>query len=184
MEIVKRKHAVGSQSHKIEMAHTMPNAGYLSGISYFNVLSGSEICKNSFSAFITSRLKYLEGLKSLGDNWISGNSKQPTEESLKTSKSILSNLNWWYLTEGCNKYVHPQITMSPTPGGGIAMEITISKSVKALITVLDNNVDLEVENNGYYIEEVTDSNAINVSLSTLYTNAYRGQQYIRWGGTL
>ena len=185
MEVINRKqYSERGHRHPIEIVHVASKLSCVSSNSYFNQITGIDICKNNFNTFIKSRIGYLDALRKLGDNWISGESKQPTEESLKTSKSILNNLNWWYLSDGCHSYIHPQIIMSPTPIGGIAMEIIVSKNVKALITVLDSNIDLEVENNGYYSEQDTDSNNINVSLTGLYTNAYRGQSYTRWASTL
>src|SRR5262249_17430871 len=98
------------------------------GLSVFNLQQEPEIYlaqdrqnrKLTFSAFINSRNQYLNRLTTLGDNWISGSSKQPTAKSIGLSKDLLNNLGYWYSDLGHKDFIYPKVIMSPTPAGGIA----------------------------------------------------------------
>ena len=51
-----------------------------------------KIIFEQFSDFVGNRLTYLDNLKTLGDNWISGNSKQPDDQVINLAKSVLTGL--------------------------------------------------------------------------------------------
>lgn len=166
-----------------EFNRVRPMISSVSASSFFSIISIQDACRSNFDAFIKSRTDYLENLNFLGDNWISGGSKQPTKESLDISKSILKNLNFWYQEEGYSKYINPRIIMSPTPSGGVTIEIILSRSLKAAISVLDEEINLEVEKDGFYFDKDTDKNSINDSLTSLY-NEYGTSCDSRWGNPL
>ena len=147
-----------------------------SGISVFNlqqneneIIEQSKIeRKNTFSFFISSRNRYLSRLESLGNNWISGSSKQPTQESIQLSKDVLNTIGNWYAFKGYKDFIYPKILMSPTPSGGIAMEIEIYPTTRAYMSILDNNINYEVEKNGYFTEYTATKDNISNQLLTLY----------------
>ena len=136
--------------------------------------------KNSFCTFINSRNRYLTGLNKLGDNWISGNSKQPTLQSTELAKSLLSNIGIWYETKGFNTFIYPKILMSPTPSGGIAMEIELFSKLRAYITILDDKINLEIERDGLFVEQEADKNNMSEILLTLY-NTHERRYYSERG---
>jgi|GEM_PF-6855844 len=152
-----------------------------SALSIFNfqkndqlILEQSKVyMKNAFSSFISSRTRYLTRLNKLGDNWISGNSKQPTLPSIDLAKDILNNISYWYEKEGYKQFVYPKIIMSPTPAGGIAMEIEGLSSC-AYITISDDQINCEIEHDGLFVERNTDKNSMGEILTTLYNSNERG----------
>lgn len=127
-----------------------------------------EFRKNSFISLITNRQHYLENLKKIGDNWISGNSKQPTEESIEVSKNILNDLRNWYMMRGYNEFVYPKVIMSPTPSGGISIQIEMYPSKTAYFNIMNNDLEFEAEIDGYYSERDIKPENINESLNALY----------------
>ena len=151
------------------------------GISIFNLQQneqdvleqGKSERRNTFSAFINSRNQYLNRLAFLGNNWISGSSKQPTEQSIHLSKELLNNIGNWYTYEGYREFVYPKVLMSPTPAGGIAMEIEIFPSMRAFVSVLDENINYEVEQDGNYVEFQATKDNISNQLLNLYTSNER-----------
>jgi hypothetical protein len=130
--------------------------------------------KNAFAAFINSRNQYLTRLTSLGNNWISGSSKQPTDQSINLSKELLNNLAYWYNDTGHQKFVYPKVIMSPTPIGGIAMEIELFPEMRAFVTIYNEEIEYEVESEGYYVEFKADKDNISNQLLALYnSNEYK-----------
>jgi hypothetical protein len=126
--------------------------------------------RNSFNSFISSRTRYLNGLSKLGDNWISGMSKQPSMESIDLAKDVLNNIVVWYGVIGYEKNIFPKIIMSPTPAGGIAMEIEVRPSTRAYITILNDNTNFELETNGLFVEQEANKENISEKLLTLYNS--------------
>lgn len=130
--------------------------------------------RDTFSAFINSRQQYLTKLKSLGDNWISGSSKQPTEQSLQVSKNLLAHLEYWYSKIGHKDFVYPKLIMGPTPAGGVGIEIEVFPEMRAFINIFNDTIEYEVEKNGHYIEQVVDKDSITNSLLALYNTKETG----------
>lgn len=147
-----------------------------SGLSAFNYFVGQEEIvkadkerrKHQFKSFIESRNAYLDSLHRLGDNWISGLSKQPTEGSIKLSKDIINNFGNWYTTKGYANYVYPKIIMSPTPSGGIAFEVELFPKSTAYFSILNNDIHFEIEKDGYFQEINVDGKNFNDQLLLLY----------------
>jgi hypothetical protein len=124
----------------------------------------------SFSDFVTSRTQYLSRLRNLGDNWISGHSKRPTVNSINRSKDILNGLKYWYSSVGYKNFVYPKVIMSPTPTGGIGMEIELFPELRAFVTVLEDKIEYDVEKNGYYVEYEADNDNVTGQLLALYNS--------------
>lgn len=113
-----------------------------------------------FNDFINTRIDYLEKLKSLGDNWMSGESKQPQVNALEFSKTFLKKLRNWFSSDSCAMVIPPKIIMSPTPTGGIAMELIFNKNLNFLLSISDDEIELEKNEDGHYSD-------INVSKETV-----------------
>jgi len=94
-----------------------------------------------FSMLIQSRISYLDSLKNLGDNWISGDSKQPNENIIEIGKKLLVEISvhfWKVFTLS-----FPNIIMGPLPSGGISFEIKYNND--ALFLNIHNNGEYEIE---------------------------------------
>lgn len=124
----------------------------------------------SFSEFISARTQYLNSLKTLGNDWMSSPSLQPTEESISLSKDLLASLNHWYTHSGYTNFVYPKVIMGPTPSGGVGMEIELFPDLRAFVTILDDKIEYDVEKNGYYSEYKVDKNNITNELLALYNS--------------
>jgi len=168
-----------SQNRNIpyQVEYCIPGAQQPSaGFSIFNLQRNEkeilEQCKierrSTFSAFVTARNYYLNRLAFLGNNWISGSSKQPTEQSIQVSREVLNDIGNWYASEGYKEFIFPKILMSPTPAGGIAMEIEIFPTTRAFVNILNENIEYELEKDGYYVEYQATKENINNQLQTLY----------------
>jgi hypothetical protein len=129
----------------------------------------------SFKTFIDSRTKYLTGLNRLGNNWISGSSKQPTEESIKMSTNILREIEEWYTLEGYKAQVYPKITMGPTPAGGIGMEIELFPSMSAYVSISNKDITYETESNGHFVEEQVGGEDVSNKILNLYYSSNEGR---------
>src|SRR5690606_7765052 len=100
--------------------------------------------------FYNSRISYLESLKNLGDDWISGDSIGPSEVALKKASGVLRNIVKFYSRR---KKVIPKILFSPIPSGGMSIEIHF-KDCSYILIKIDNDGQIEIEGeiDGKYIE--------------------------------
>jgi len=101
---------------------------------------------------------------------MSGSSKQPTDRSISLSRDLLNNLGYWYAYKGSESFVYPKVIMSPTPSGGIAMEIELFPDMRAFVTIFDEKIDYEVETKGNYVEFQADKDNISKQLLALYNS--------------
>lgn len=150
--------------------------------SYFNFDNTFQVLLNKsieskkigFCQFVNSRNIYLDKLRTIGDNWISGTSNQPTSLSIDLAISFLENLNLLYEKELANKFIAPKIIMGPTPMGGVGMEIEIYPSLKMYLTILNEDFICEIENDGFFMEQKVDKTSALATLMNLYTQYERG----------
>lgn len=112
--------------------------------------------------------QYLSKLRTLGDNWASGLSNRPTEQSLQVAERLLMDIDCWYSNIGYKEFIYPRITIGPTPAGGIGIEIEVSAETIAFVTILNDKIEYEVEKNGHYTEQVVDKNTIVNKIASLY----------------
>lgn len=112
--------------------------------------SSWRILNKSSPELINSRINYLESLKNLNKNWISGKSTKPSYRVLKEGKSFLKNFKNHF-----NLYPHiPKLIMSPKPLGGIGFEITFDSLNSIFISIFNNyTVEYTVLFNGEYNEK-------------------------------
>lgn len=167
-----------------KMSSPMPfwDSQNIEKISYSN-----QIKKESFSKFVESRSLYLNKLRSLGDNWISGTSLQPSDASINLAIDFLRNANKWYkdkdeLDKIGNRNIIPnvpKIIMSPTPSGGIGIEIKFSFSLKMYISIINEDVYCEIENDGFFMEYPMSGKNLFSSFLNIFNNYERGY-YSGW----
>lgn len=135
------------------------------GVSMASLFSNLDDIQNlnnqSFKAFIANRMDYIEGLKYLGKNWISGQSFPPNETSIAIGKEILEYLEQWYINETMFLNVSiPSVIMGPIPSGGLSIEISPQQDRKLYINIYNNGkIEIELDNQGYFSEmESTEEN--------------------------
>lgn len=124
----------------------------------------SEKQLKSFKVFVNRRKSYLEGLRNL-ENWISGFSEKPSEDSINYSKNVLERFkNWLYANEDIPI---PKVIMGPIPRGGITLEFRPDSQNGMFISIYNDetlevdvmveetyhSVDLDQFNAGHYIRE-------------------------------
>jgi hypothetical protein len=64
--------------------------------------------------------------------------------------------------------------MSPTPSGGIAMKIELFPNLNAYFSIFGDNINYEVEQNGFFSEYEANGKDISYQLLTLYKRDERG----------
>ncbi len=138
-----------------------------------------EIIFEQFSDFVGNRLTYLDNLKTLGDNWISGNSKQPNDQVISLAKNVLAGLEKWFGQRLTKYYLIPKkIIMGPIPTGGISYEIFTNNNFKIFANIYNNGeIEVETQNEeGFYDEISANAATLLDSLVTLLIK----NDYTRW----
>ncbi len=123
----------------------------ISSASYF-ADSGHGIVEG-FMHLVRRRLDYLESLRELGDNWISGESKQPNDATIDAAIDLLVHFATWYGRKNAGKLLHlpPKLVMGPIPSGGISIEWVLDDHTRLFLSLLDgHNPELEVEARGSF----------------------------------
>lgn len=132
---------------------------------------------SSFVSFISKRTKYLDSLKKLPDDWISGcSSKRPDDDSINISKEILSsfipkvfksskfNLSSSELAVPSNNsdFILPKILIGPVPSGGIILEFHLDADNAMFVSIPNKkqNIEIDIKKDGYYYELKTNKNNI------------------------
>jgi len=158
---------VGQQNHSLSIFNFQQSSDEI-------LEQNRHLRKQLFSNFIASREQYLDDLKEIGDDWISGSSKQPSDESIEISKKFLNEIGSWYAYSGYEDYVYPKIIMGPIPSGGISMKIELFPNLNAYFSIFGDNINYEVEQNGFFTEFEANSDNISYQLLTLYKRDERG----------
>lgn len=123
-----------------------------------------------FLHLVKSRCEYLDSLKSLRSDWISGSSSAPAIEAVDFSKRILIDFSTW-LDARTNLPI-PKLIMGPIPTGGIGIEFIVEDKFKLYLNVFNNlSVELTVENTP--TERYTEIDTINNSVEYLIKQAYK-----------
>jgi len=151
------------------------------GGSYFSVVQGFDNYIQFRNANLTKtidrRIRYLNGVTNIGDDWISGTSSAPNQYSAEISKSILDEFKNKFLDQYLkNDYrfglVMPQIILSPIPKGGIYIEFKINEDNNFSIYVLNDKViNYEVQEMGLYNEYSIDTiESLWVKINSFFKN--------------
>lgn len=141
-----------------------------------NTLLSAEI--NSFRILIVSRLNYLDSLKEIGDDWISGSkSFRPSDEVINNIKLILEGFYSWISSTSEGAYFPPGIVMGPIPEGGIIVEFKVSEKSTIYLSLYNENEDsgIELEEDGMFTEvssEISDYPGKLIQLFKEYSNKY------------
>jgi len=113
-----------------------------------------------FYQLVNTRKEYLDGLPSLGENWISGNSSPPSREVIENSKKLLDTFNSYLVQkkqQGTQIDV-PKLVIGPIPTGGIGIEFHADSENVISVSIFNNNtVEIELKKFDFYsVIEPTD----------------------------
>lgn len=126
--------------------------------------------KNRFQELVRNRCEYLDSLRTLRNDWISGKSTSPNTEVIEYSKKILIDFSSWLSTKS-NLPSNPKLVMGPIPTGGIGIEFIVDNKFKIFLNIYnDSRVELEAHSvpQDMYFEILTRGNSIEVLLKQLY----------------
>jgi hypothetical protein len=117
-----------------------------------------------FQSLIESRITYLDSLKNLGDNWISGTSKQPSDEVIAKGKELLNEILLHFRKNYTPSF--PTIIMGPMPVGGMSFEIRCNSNIAFLNIHNNGTFDMETLIDDYYKDVfVSEENFIQLILN-------------------
>ena len=117
--------------------------------------------KQNFTRLLMNRVKYLDSLSNLSNNWISGKSEIPSQDSLSVGKRFLSDLTQLILNK--KNIPIPKIIMGPIPSGGICFELHINENNAMYVSIFNKGIiDIDLKYYDYYssITESMDANKI------------------------
>lgn len=141
-----------------------------SSSSHFNIKKNDFDFYAGFHELINSRLDYLEKLKHIGDDWVSGGSVQPPLEAINFAKGFLKNIRTFVASDNCKVNTPPRIIMSPIPKGGVSIELYFNNELNFLVNIFQNSITLEKEECGYYSEFNVDVNNTFDKIVSEYNN--------------
>lgn len=105
----------------------------------------------AFTFLIQKRRDYVEGLRLLDDDWISGDSQKPSSEVLNRAQIVLLEFHGWLARN--RSYPIPKLVMSPIPSGGFAFEISPGKEGVLYFSLYnDGATELEMAVGGHFSE--------------------------------
>lgn len=113
----------------------------------------------SLKNLIENRKVYLDNLETL-NNWISGQSDKPSQDTIQYTKDLLDTFKTWLFA---NKNIRvPKIIMGPIPTGGITVEFRPDSQNGMFISIHNNKklgIDIMEEEayHSVYIEQFTEN---------------------------
>ena len=94
-------------------------------------------------------MQYIEGLKNLTPDWISGGGKVPSSSAVKMAKAFLIFIFLRAQSEFLS--VVPKLVLGPMPGGGIEIELHAEKDSAIYVAFKnDNSVEIDTKFRGYF----------------------------------
>lgn len=102
----------------------------------------------AFHILIEQRLEYVDSLRELPENWISGHSTIPNEAVIAKSKDFLKK----YKSEITRLQIYPpKMLMGPIPDGGISFSFILDEDNKVFFRILNEKaIEADIENEGKY----------------------------------
>ena len=115
--------------------------GYFSSFESFEMYKALAKAKYEFKKLLVSRCSYLRTLPAIGDDWISGTSVAPDQESCETAYNFLSGYEkFLFATSPVPRL--PKMILGPIPSGGVSIEL---HGANSLYLNFRNNKTVEVE---------------------------------------
>jgi len=125
--------------------------------------------KRDFRELVDTRCDYLDSLKTLREDWISGGSVSPSTEVIEEAKKILIDFSTWLDTK--ESLLIPKLIMGPIPTGGIGIEFVVDGKFKIFLNIYnDSRLELEIEHTeqDHFIEIDTTNNSIQYLIKNAY----------------
>ncbi len=111
----------------------------------------STIAVKLLQKLVRQRVKYVDNLSSLDENWISGKSQLPDARTIEMMTAFIKSLcKIDQLSQSWHR--KSKLLMSPLPSGGISAEIQHENFSLSLNIFNSGNIELEYEKDGYYDE--------------------------------
>lgn len=102
----------------------------------------------AFHTLIESRLQYIDSLRELPQNWISGHSTIPSDVVIEKSKEFLRKYKE-AITQ--SKIYPPKMLMGPIPNGGISFSFILDENNKVFFRLLNEKIiEADIEDEGKY----------------------------------
>ncbi len=131
-----------------------------------------EIGIQSFASLVSKRCSYLEGLRNLESDWVSGGAVNPSSSAILRSQELLLYIKRKIFSE--ELCLIPRIVMGPIPSGGILVELHADDDNSIHVTISnDDRVELEVQYGGYYYEFNLSANELNGTVTSQYASISR-----------
>lgn len=109
----------------------------------------------NFQELIKKRIEYIDSLKDIPDDWISGKSKKPSSEVIRISKILLDTL-FDTISNNINSQI-PKLLLGPIPSGGISINIIFDSQNKISVSFFNEDVcEIDYVKSGKYICEDID----------------------------
>lgn len=123
--------------------------------------------RSAFHNLLVSRAAYLEGLPLIGDNWISGEAKAPTQEVCSYAKVLLERFEQFLITNSSNPE-YPKLVLGPIPSGGVGIELTTNLDGLYIQLYNDQKIEVDLEKNGYFTSKEITKNEFEEELETYF----------------
>lgn len=105
--------------------------------------------QSAFRRLILSRIQYVDGLRDLGDDWISGGAKAPSESAIQMARALLVYVMFRTQTELLS--VLPRLVLGPLPGGGVEVELHAEEDSAIYVAFNnDSSVEIDTKLRGYF----------------------------------
>lgn len=132
-------------------------------VDYFNSEQVRYSHFQQFNILIENRLTYVDSLKELPEDWISGHSITPNEKVITKGRDFLrefkERMSYLYLG-----FRIPKILMGPIPDGGISFTFIVDEDNKLFFRILNEEIiEVDIEHEGEYTLKEFNNFDINIT---------------------
>lgn len=127
---------------------------YFSSFSSFEEYLQVSKKKLDLHRLVENRADYLRTLPGIGEDWISGGAKAPSEQTCKVACDFLRNFERFLFANNSVPSI-PKIVLGPIPSGGVGVELTTERNALYIHIHNDQRVEIDIENDGHFREEET-----------------------------
>ena len=126
----------------------------------------------NFASLVSNRFNYLEGLRDLEPDWVSGGAVKPSSSAIILSQALLLYIRKKVVSEELS--LIPRIIMGPIPSGGMIVELHADDDNAINVTIAnDDRVELEVQYGGRYFEVNLSENELIGTVTSQYASISR-----------
>lgn len=126
----------------------------------------------NFASLVSSRCNYLEGLRDLEPDWVSGGAIKPSSSAIYLSQALLLYIRRKVIGKELSHI--PKVLMGPIPSGGIIVELHADDDNAINVTIAnDDRVEVEVQYGGYYFDVNLSENELIGTVTSQYASISR-----------